>query len=161
MKRVLLSLVVLSISLLLFTQPVFSHCEIPCGIYGDEMRFDMISEHIKTIEKSMQMIKKLKEEKDINYNQLVRWVNNKEKHSQGIQSIVYQYFMTQRIKPIYEKDTKEHKKYLRQLTLLHEMLVYAMKSKQTTDIENVEKLKSLLSDFRNVYFGPESGRYIH
>jgi len=109
----------------------------------------------------MQMIKKLKEEKDINYNQLVRWVNNKEKHSQEIQSIVYQYFMTQRIKPIYEKDTKEHKKYLRQLTLLHEMLVYAMKSKQTTDIENVEKLKSLLSDFRNVYFGPESGRYIH
>jgi len=161
MKRVLLSLVVLSISLLLFTQPVFSHCEIPCGIYGDEMRFDMISEHIKTIEKSMQMIKKLKEEKDINYNQLVRWVNNKEKHSQEIQSIVYQYFMTQRIKPIYEKDTKEHKKYLRQLTLLHEMLVYAMKSKQTTDIENVEKLKSLLSDFKNVYFGPESGRYIH
>lgn len=161
MRKVLLSLVVLSISLLLFTQPAFSHCEVPCGIYGDEMRFDMISEHIKTIEKSMKMIKKLSEEKNINYNQLVRWVNNKEKHSQEIQSIVYQYFMTQRIRPVHEKNTEEHRRYIRQLTLLHEMLVYAMKSKQTTDIENIEKLKSLLSDFRNVYFGPESERYIH
>jgi len=32
---------------------VFSHCEVPCGIYDDEMRFTMVEEHIKTIEKAM------------------------------------------------------------------------------------------------------------
>jgi len=36
--------------------------------------------------------------------------------------------------------------------LLLEMLVYSMKAKQTTDLSNVEKLKSLLAEFRTVYF---------
>ncbi|MHC4338568.1 MAG: hypothetical protein ACYSTG_11600 [Planctomycetota bacterium] len=31
-----------------------------------------------------------------------------------------------------------------------------MKSKQTTDLANVEKLKSLLAEFRTVYFGKHS-----
>ncbi len=26
-----------------------AHCEIPCGIYDDEMRINMIAEHITTI----------------------------------------------------------------------------------------------------------------
>ena len=30
-----------------------AHCEIPCGIYGDEARFGAIQENITTIEKSM------------------------------------------------------------------------------------------------------------
>ena len=32
---------------------VFSHCEVPCGIYGDPMRLDVMAEHVTTIEKSM------------------------------------------------------------------------------------------------------------
>ena len=36
-----------------------SHCEIPCGIYDDAMRIDMIREHISTIEKSMTQITEL------------------------------------------------------------------------------------------------------
>ena len=28
-----------------FTFDASAHCEIPCGIYGDEMRFDMIEEN--------------------------------------------------------------------------------------------------------------------
>ena len=31
------------------TSVVFSHCEIPCGIYDDPMRLDMMAEHITTI----------------------------------------------------------------------------------------------------------------
>ena len=34
----------------------YSHCQIPCGIYNDQMRFDTIAEHITTIEKSMKLI---------------------------------------------------------------------------------------------------------
>ena len=52
--------------------------------------------------------------------------------------------------------TKAYNQYIKKLVLLHEMLVYSMKSKQTTDLANVEKLKSLPAEFRAVYFGKHS-----
>lgn len=154
MKEIILGSIVLSMSLL-FAPPGFSHCEVPCGIYRDEMRFDIVEEHITTIEKCMKLVVELTKERDKNYNQIVRWVNNKEKHANYIQHIVCQYFMTQRVKPVDEKNTEEHKKYVKQITLLHEMLVYAMKAKQTTDLANVEKIRSVLASFRTAYFGAE------
>lgn len=138
---------------LLSASSVLAHCEIPCGIYDDEMRCDMIGEHITTIERSMNMIAELSAEQDKNYNQLIRWISNKEHHASEIQHIVYQYFMTQRIKPVDKENSVAYNKYVRQLTLLHEMLVYAMKAKQSIDITHVEKLKSLLDEFRQIYFG--------
>jgi nickel superoxide dismutase len=152
--------VVMSISLL-FSRPVFSHCEIPCGIYDDQMRFDMLEEHFKTIEKSMKQIVELSKAKDKNYNQIVRWVNNKEKHASKVQHIVYQYFMTQRVKPVSEKNGEEYKQYVEKITVLHAMLVYAMKSKQTTDLSCVEELRSLLSRFRTAYLVSEGKWHSH
>jgi len=160
MKTIAAILIFLSLSLML-KQSAFSHCEIPCGIYGDEMRMDMIKEHVTTIEKSMKMIQKLSKEKEKNDNQLVRWVNNKEEHAQAIQEIVYQYFMTQRVKPVEMKDQEKYSQYTEQLTLLHEMLVYSMKTKQTTDLEHIKKLSSLLERFREAYFGPQSKGSAH
>ena len=61
--------------------------------------------------------------------------------------------MAQRIKPVDKSDAAGYEKYIKQLTLLHEMLVYSMKTKQTTDLANVEKLRSLLADFRSAYLG--------
>ena len=123
-----------------------AHCELPCGIYNDQMRIEMIDEDITTIEKAMKEITELGSQKEINYNQLVRWINNKENHADKIQEVVYQYFMTQRIKP----DTD---KYEEKLVLLHKMLVAAMKCKQTTDLSHVETLRSLLKSFETLYFG--------
>lgn len=130
-----------------------SHCEIPCGIYDDEMRVKMIEEDITTVEKSMNKIEELSKAPDPNWNQIVRWIMNKEEHSDRIAHVVTQYFMTQRLKPVGEKDAKAYARYVEELKLLHEMLVYSMKAKQTTDTENVEKLRSLLADFRSSYFG--------
>jgi nickel superoxide dismutase len=149
-KTLLLGAMVAAISLL-SPQPAFSHCEIPCGIYGDEMRFDMIEENIRTVEKSMKLITELSKEGEKNYNQIVR-VINKEKHAKRIQRIVYQYFMTQRVKPVSAEKKDEYKKYLEKLELLHQMLVYAMKAKQTTDLGHVTTLRSLLTRFRTAYF---------
>ncbi|MDA0990668.1 MAG: superoxide dismutase [Ni] [Verrucomicrobia bacterium] len=123
-----------------------AHCEIPCGIYGDEARFTEIAEHIQTIEKSMDEIKRLGANPGGNANQLIRWVNNKETHADKIQHIVTQYFMTQRIKP-------DQPDYEARLKLLHGMLLKAMKSKQTTDTANTQALSALLEEFRGVYFG--------
>ena len=131
----------------------YSHCQIPCGIYNDQMRFDTIAEHITTIEKSMKLITELSGQDKPNMNQIVRWVRNKEQHADEISHIVSYYFMAQRVKLPAEGDTKAQNQYVKKLTLLHRMLVYSMKAKQTTDLANVEQLKSSLNEFHKVYFG--------
>lgn len=128
-----------------------AHCEIPCGIYDDAARLDSIAEHIATIEKSMKQVSSLSGAERPNYNQLVRWISNKDEHAQKLQEIVWQYFMTQRIKAADPADAEGRAATVRKLTLLHEMLVEAMKCKQTTDLGHVEKLRSLLAEFRKAY----------
>lgn len=123
-----------------------AHCEIPCGIYDDEMRITMINEHVTTMEKSMKEIERLKRSKQVNHNQMTRWIMNKEYHAGELQKIVSQYFLTQRIK---FGDSGYEKK----LTLLHKMLVYAMKCKQTTDLSHISSLRSALKEFSDLYFG--------
>ena len=76
-----------------------AHCQIPCGIFDDEKRVELIEEHIVTVEKSMKKIAELGAAESVDYNQLVRWVSNKETHALEIQEIVTAYFMAQRIKP--------------------------------------------------------------
>ncbi|MFC1631903.1 superoxide dismutase [Ni] [Candidatus Omnitrophota bacterium] len=142
-KRIALFLLVLSMSLLPFKY-AFGHCQIPCGIYDDQARFAMISEHIATIEKSINEINHLSKDAEKNYNQIVRWVNNKEYHADKIMQIVTQYFMAQRV-----KSTEATK-----ISLLHKMLVYAMKCKQTVDIVNARELSFILEQFQSAYFGP-------
>ncbi|MFC1501600.1 superoxide dismutase [Ni] [Elusimicrobiota bacterium] len=144
MKRLVMFCLV-SVALVLFVQAGFSHCQIPCGIYGDQVRVDMMKEDITTIEKAMNQINTLSAQDEKNYNQIVRWVNAKEDHANKIMETVSDYFLAQRI----EFDTKAYKK---KLIVLHEILVYAMKAKQSTDLAHVEKLKSLVEDFHKLYF---------
>ena len=148
-KRLLLGIVFLFA--MVFGSLAYSHCQVPCGIYGDNARFDAIAEHITTIEKSMKQIEELTAQEPVNANQIVRWVNNKEKHADEISHIVTYYFMAQRVKLPPAGDKKTHNAYVKKLTLLHEMLVYAMKAKQTTDLTNVEKLRVALEKFHHAY----------
>ncbi len=126
-----------------------AHCEIPCGIYDDEMRIKLIAEHIATIEKSMKQVIMLQKKDPLDYNQIVRWITNKENHADQLQEIVTQYFMTQRIKP----DTSD---YMKKLGLLHQMLISAMKCKQTLDLSHTQDLTSLLKEFESLYFKRET-----
>jgi len=68
-------------SAVVFVSMAYSHCQIPCGIYGDQTRFDLIAENITTIEKSMKQIIELSKNNITDINQIVRWVQNKEKHA--------------------------------------------------------------------------------
>ena len=92
-----------------------AHCDIPCGIYDDARRYDMLQEDITTMEKSMAQITELSAQGDKNYNQLVRWIVNKENHADKFVEVVYQYFMTQRLKPIPEDAGTEYDDYIKQL----------------------------------------------
>jgi nickel superoxide dismutase len=149
-KIILDSLLVLSV--VLMALPVLAHCEIPCGIYDDETRFKLIAEDITTIEKGINEIHTLSGDKDTNYNQIVRWVKNKDEHAVRIQDTVYQYFMTQRVKPPESTKGDEYQQYVEKISLLHGLLIHAMKAKQTTDLENIEKMRELLEKFRTAYF---------
>ncbi len=137
------------------SQQLSAHCQVPCGIYDDQMRIKMISEHIDTIEKAMKQIAVLSNESPVNYNQVVRWVVNKEKHAEEIDGIVAYYFLTQRLKPTDATDKKQYSQYLEKLELLHHLLFYTMKAKQSTDETLIPKLREILKKFATAYFGPE------
>ena len=66
---------------------LFAHCQVPCGIYDDARRIIEIEEHILTIDKAMDNILNISsnnKQTAQEMNQLVRWVNTKEKHAQKI-----------------------------------------------------------------------------
>jgi nickel superoxide dismutase len=146
MRSINTSLAVGFFLIFITTVNVAAHCEIPCGIYDDELRANLIYEHSVTIEKSMKKIAELSKQNPVNYNQLIRWVSNKEEHATMIQHTISQYFMTQRIQPDAEK-------YIDKLSVLHKMLRTAMKCKQSIDLANVQTLRSLLKEFEILYFG--------
>lgn len=152
MKSIRATILAVLLSILFVSQSVNAHCEIPCGIYGDSIRVSLMLEHIKTIEKAMITIDKLSNSDEVNYNQIVRWVVNKEEHANKIQEIVSQYFLHQRIKPVDSTNKMEYEKYLNQLSKLHEILVYSMKSKQSTDTNIIDKLRNAVNDFSGLYF---------
>ena len=132
---------------------VYAHCQIPCGIYDDPARITAMAEHITTIEKSIKQING----PGLNSNQSVRWVMNKEKHADELANIVTYYFMAQRIKPSGQVGSTAYTKYIKELTLLHQLLQTSMKAKQTADLAQVTKLKSLLHNFSDSYLGAAAG----
>ncbi len=136
------------------------HCQVPCGIYGDTMRIDMLMEDADTIEKGMGKITELERE-DAAANQLVRWVMTKDEHAQSIQDTVASYWLAQRIKaPGADADGAARDKYHRQLSLLHGITVAAMKCKQTTDAAHVATLRELALEFSATYFSESDLEHI-
>ena len=150
-RNIFVSIVIVVLALVA-SSIVYSHCQIPCGIYDDNMRFNMMAEHIATIEKSIKMINQISSEEKPNMNQLVRWVQNKETHADELSHIITYYFMAQRIKPTKKTAVGEYEKYLERLTLSHQMLVFSMKTKQTTDLSITNQLTELLKNFKKAYY---------
>ena len=80
------------------------HCEVPCGIYADQMRFEHMLEDTKTIAKAIKSINQFAgwlngdPPTGKGINQAMRWVTTKETHATNTQHIISQYFLTQRIK---------------------------------------------------------------
>lgn len=139
------------VMLFLYPALVGAHCEIPCGIYGDEGRFAALLEDVDTIEKSMNEIDKLSGESEKNDNQIVRWVINKEHHADHIRDVVAQYFLAQRITEPAADDAAAMKAYTDKLVALHKIIRTAMKCKQTTDPANAQTLRDLVLAFQEMY----------
>lgn len=123
---------------------VSAHCQIPCGIYDDDNVIGQLNTDFATIEKACSEIDSLSKDPAANAHQLTRWIVNKESHAQGIQDKVLNYFLAQRLKPDAEG-------YVDKLKLCHDVIVTAMKCKQSTDSANVKKLHDLLHDFGKAF----------
>lgn len=137
---------------MLFPINALSHCEIPCGIFGDDARFVEMLEHADTIQKSMDQINQLSKKDKIDYHMIARWTINKEDHAEKIQHIASQYFLTQRVKiPSSEASQDDVIEYERHTTLLHGILVKAMNTKQTTDKSAVDNLRKAILEYKSHY----------
>jgi len=137
--------------LLLSSVNILAHCQIPCGIYDDGTQLTIMFQDIETIEKSMNQINILSKAKEPNYNQLARWVDNKETHAGKLSDSITYYFMEQRIKPVIDTNSPDYKKYIRELTLLHQILFITMQTKQSIDTSLCVKLRELLGEFKKAY----------
>lgn len=126
-----------------------AHCQVPCGIYSDDTVLIDLQTHQKTIARAMEQINELSKEPGNNANQIARWVSNKEEHATLIQNTMAQYFLAQRLK--LEEAQSSKTAYLQKLTLAHEIIVLAMKCKQTTDPENAQKLHAAIDAFTKAY----------
>ena len=148
MNKVLATLSVLA-GLTIASLNLSAHCQVPCGIYADDVVFGELKTDVETIQKSMAQINELREDPAKNANQLVRWVNNKESHSQNIQDTMSAYFLAQRIKLTQKESDPEG--YSELVGLAHQLTVLAMKCKQTSDTANAEALHDALNAFQKAY----------
>ena len=148
MKPIYQSLI---IPFLLLQGSLLAHCQVPCGIYNDAARIIQIQEDFSTIQKAMNKIKELSQQQDAtSMNQLTRWIITKEDHASKIQKVVSEYFLTQRIKT--KTESSEFDTYVKQTTTLHQILVSAMKCKQTVDLGHVDEGLNQIKTFINLYF---------
>ena len=125
----------------------FGHCQVPCGIYADQHRFEQMLEDQSTIEKAGKLIAELSGKTDaLSRNQLSRWVATKEAHATSIQRTIADYFMAQRIKAT-------AKNYEKQLVSAHAVIVAAMKCKQNVDGDSAANLKKAILALHKAYEG--------
>ena len=146
MNRALVSV----FSMLMFASMAFAHCQVPCGIYGDQLRFQQMLEDGKTISKAQVQLNELTEgQMDAqSVNQIGRWITTKEDHATKIQQTIASYFMAQRIKV-------DNPNYVKQLTAAHSVILHAMKCKQSADPATAKSLEKAIFDLYRAYEGKE------
>ncbi len=138
-------------AILITASIAMAHCQVPCGIYGDQMRFEQMLEDEHTISKAQMQINEFAESqtKDAQgINQAARWVTTKEDHATKIQNTIAAYFMAQRIKPGTEG-------YEKKLVAAHAVMVAAMKCKQSSDPATAKALEKSIFDLYRAYEGKE------
>lgn len=122
-----------------------AHCQIPCGIYDDHARVEAMLEDAATVEKAVSMLGELVGKDDAqSYNQIVRWVSNKESHAQFIISTISDYFLTQRV-------NSSQDDYVERLKKHHAVIVAAMKAKQNSDLASAKSLTKAVEALRSYY----------
>jgi len=151
--RPVVSLIALFAALLFSANVASAHCQIPCGIFDDDMMMKKMLQDVTTIEKSVAEINKLADKTDAeSINQRTRWIMNKEDHANNVITIISEYYLAQRVKASQDDYVDRLKKH-------HAVMVAAMKTKQNVDQEHVEALRQSIMALRAFY--PEPDHHHH
>lgn len=130
------------------------HCQVPCGVYTDQLRFEQMLEDTTTIAKAIAAVNEFTDglsdgpPSAKGLNQANRWITTKDDHASNTQKIIAEYFLTQRIK-------ESNKDYSSQLITAHKVMVAAMKCKQDADPATADALKKAILDLYRAYEGKE------
>lgn len=130
---------------LVWSAVMWGHCQIPCGIYHDDLVFAQMNEQVETIAKSTQAIIELEKvcHNPQVMNQTTRWIINRDHQADHLAEMVSTYFLQQRI-PVGSGSAKI-------LATAHQLLVSAMKVKQNVGSQPVQDLQEVLKQFATQY----------
>lgn len=124
-----------------------AHCQMPCGIYHDQMIYDKIDEYYETMYKAVSVLSENKMGTVQEKNQYIRWVLLKEKLSDETAGIITEYFLQQKLKPD-DPDTFDLVKSA------HKLLFLLVSIKQTVDLNIVKQFGREWEHFKSL-FHPE------
>lgn len=137
-------LFILSAFFVMRTFPLAGHCQMPCGIYHDDMVYDQIDQYVETMYKAIHELEESKFSTPWEKSQFVRWVMVKEKESDDAAKLLTTYFLQQKIKPD-EQDTAK------KLAVLHKLLFLTMQIKQHIDVRCVKNFQDNWIDFKLMF----------
>merc|ERR1711879_13999 len=130
------------------------HCQVPCGIFDDPKLVADVKEAIATIKKAQVQISELGASLTAqNINQITRWVNTKEEHCGKIISLMSEYCLCQRVKPVGAPKspfTKEED-YIAALQAHHAVMLAAVACKQNVDPATGDKLDAAATEMSKMY----------
>jgi nickel superoxide dismutase len=132
------------IALLCHTGSLMAHCQMPCGIYHDELVFNQIDQYIETMYKGITELNNSKFSTPFERNNFIRWVKLKDSASDEIANLITEYFLQQKIKPA-EADTPKR------LISAHKMLFELTAIKQNVNIKMIEAFADEWENFKQMF----------
>jgi len=125
------------------------HCQVPCGIFDDDVPVNSVKKDATPVHKAMVQINELSTAGTaLALNQATRWVVTKEDAAKNIISTVSEYMLCQRVKKeLFEKDEE----YLQALAAHHACLTAAVKTKQVVDATACDALDHAIADLAPMY----------
>ena len=131
------------------------HCQVPCGIFDDPKLVTELKEGCATIKKAMIQINELTEKglTAQTMNQITRWVNTKEEHAGKIITLISEYCLCQRVKPVGAAGSPftAESDFMDALKAHHAVMVAAMKAKQSVDVAAADALDHAVGDVAKMY----------
>lgn len=126
------------------TSSLIAHCQMPCGIYHDDMVYDQIDQYAETMYKAMSEIDANKFATSKERNQLIRFVLQKDKQSDDAANLLTTYFLQQKIKPGEEDTAKK-------VLSAHKLLFLMVQIKQNTDLKLVYEFMEEWTKFKHMF----------
>ncbi|CAJ1399344.1 unnamed protein product [Effrenium voratum] len=137
------------------------HCQVPCGIFDDPKLVADVKEAVATIKKAMMQIGELSANMTpLNINQMTRWINTKEEHAGKIITLMSEYCLCQRVKPVSDPKTpfSSEADFIAALQSHHQVMLAAVKCKQNVDPALADALDAAVADMSKMQLGRAEGQ---